>query len=108
MAHPATGPISPEEMARIAALPYGKAHEELRKHDPAWGLATADNPVLKWEVTLTSMVPAYTLVEVEAATEQEARKIALGTKVARSEWEVDDYGYAEDIEVDEITPVKPE
>lgn len=107
MTHPATGPISPEELQRIASLPHGKAGEALRKHDPAWGLASADNPILKWEVTLTANVPAYAMVEVEAATEAEARKLALSMKVPRLDWEVDDYGYADDIEVDEVTPVKP-
>jgi hypothetical protein len=107
MSHPATGPITPEEMARIAALPYGKAHEELRKHDPAWGLATADNPILKWEITLSGSAPVYALVEVEAADEETARKLALRERVPSSDWDLDTLDYVDDIEVFEVRALKP-
>lgn len=104
MGHPATGPISPEEMRALADAPYGKAAEVLRKHDPAWGLGTADNPNIKWEVVLVGSAPVYAIVEVEAPTEEAARKMALALKVGRSDWEVDTYAGVEDIDVDRVDP----
>ncbi|MBO9589577.1 hypothetical protein [Devosia sp.] len=104
MSHPVSGPISPEELQRIAELPYGKASAELRKHDPAWGLTTADNPNIKWDVVLIASVPVTTVVTVEAPDEKTAQKLAMATKVHRNDWEVDTYASIEDIEVESTVP----
>jgi len=105
---PISGPISPDELRRIAELPYGKAAEELRKHDPAWGLATQDNPHIKWTVTVTAMRPVYTEIEVEAPDEAAAKKLALreADGVGRYDWEDDDTYSVEDIRVESVEPFR--
>ncbi len=107
MGHPATGPISPEQMRALADAPFGKAAEVLRKHDPAWGLATPENPILKWSVTLTGTVVAYAIVEVEAPDEATARKFALATRLSSSDWDADVHKGVEDIYASEVSVVKP-
>lgn len=69
-----TGPVSAEELRRIADLPYGKAVDELRKHDPFWGRAEGEK--IKWRVRYTERVTMRGSVTVEAASEEEAVKIA--------------------------------
>lgn len=96
---PVSGPISPDELKRIAELPFGRAGVELRKHDPAWGLGSADNPNIKWEVTLTAMMPVSTIVEVEAPDEATAKKEALKSRL---DWESDSFSGPEDIEIHSI------
>ena len=107
MAHPISGPITPEELQRIAELPYGKAAEALRKHDPVWGLATAEKPNIKWEVTLTGTFYGTATVQVEASTQADAQRLALDMEIPRRDWEMDRYSAPEEIEVDETKPVKP-
>lgn len=100
MAHPATGPITPEQMRALADAPFGKAAEVLRLHDPAWGLASEGNPLRKYDVTLVAMLPAYAVVTVEATTEDQARTIAMKERFANLDWDVN--GNPEDVEVDEV------
>jgi hypothetical protein len=100
MAHPATGPISPEQMRALADAPYGKAAEVLRRHDPAWGLSGPDAPLRKYEVTLTAMLPATAVVEVEATNPEQAKKIAMQERFANLDWDVD--GGPEDVEVQDV------
>lgn len=104
--HPISGPISPAELKALADLPYGKAADALRVHDPAWGLATPDKPIIKWEVTLTASMPVYAVVEVEAPDEATARKMALETRLRGRDWESDPFGGPEDIEVENAEPTK--
>jgi hypothetical protein len=100
MGHPATGPISPEQMRALADAPYGKAAEVLRKHDPAWGLSSPDNPLRKYDVILSAMLPASALVEIEATSPEQARKIAMAERFSNLDWDVD--GNPEDVEVQEV------
>lgn len=100
MAHPATGPITPEQMRALADAPFGKAAEALRKHDPAWGLASPDNPLRKYDVTLTAMLPATAVVEVEATNPDQARKIAMQERFSSLDWDID--GNPEDVEVVDV------
>lgn len=100
MGHPATGPISPEQMRALADAPYGKAAEVLRKHDPAWGMSDPDRPLRKYDVILTAMMPASAVVEVEATSPEQARKIAMSERFSNLDWDID--GNPEDVEVDEV------
>jgi hypothetical protein len=100
MGHPATGPITPEQMRALADAPYGKAGEVLRRHDPAWGLSGPDTPLRKYDVTLTAMLPAYAVVEVEATNPEQARKIAMQERFANLDWDID--GNPEDVEVQDV------
>lgn len=88
MTHKATGPISPEEMQRIADLPYGMAAVELRKHDPLFGKKEGDK--LEWRVRLsgTGSITATTIVE--ASSEAEAMDIAECRASHEFDWEVSD------------------
>lgn len=104
MPHPISGPISPEELQAIAELPYGKAAEALRKHDPAWGMASADNPNIKWDVLLVGTAPVSTVVTVEAPDEKTAKKIAMATKTSRADWEVETFSGIDDVEVESVEP----
>jgi hypothetical protein len=104
MKHPISGPISPEELRAIADLPYGKAGAELRKHDPAWGLGSAENPNIKWDVVLVGSAPVTTVVTVEAPDEATAKKAAMSIRVHRSDWEIDTYSRIEDIDVESVEP----
>lgn len=71
-----TGPISQEELQRIADLPYGQAGAALRQHDPLWGTtagdADAQPPLRKWRVKFHQEVVMRGFVEVDARTEDEA------------------------------------
>lgn len=104
--HPISGPISPEELKALTDLPYGQAADVLRQHDPAWGLATPDKPIIKWEVTLTASMPVYAVVEVEAPDEDTARKMALETRLRGWDWEIDHFGGPEDVEVESAEVTK--
>lgn len=103
--HPISGPISPEELKALAELPYGKAQDELRKHDPAWGLSTPDKPLIKWAVTLTANMPVYAEVEVEAPDEATARKMALQMDIPDRDWERD-FSSPDDIDVESLESAK--
>lgn len=102
MGHPATGPISPEMMRELADAPYGKAGEVLRKFDPAWGLSGPDGQLRKYDVTLTGMLPASAVMEVEATNAKQAREIAMKmrTRFDTLDWDVD--GNVEDVDVLEV------
>jgi hypothetical protein len=69
-----TGPISAEEMQRIAELPYGKAVTELRKHDPLWGRSSGE--AFPWRVRFVETVQMEGFVTVQAKTEKEAIEAA--------------------------------
>ncbi|MHA6731789.1 hypothetical protein [Devosia sp. A369] len=102
MGHPATGPISPAQMRALADAPYGKAGEVLRQHDPAWGLATPDKPLIKWSVVLTGMMEVSAFVEVEAPDEATAKRIAMGMRMHQLDW--DEQGSPDDIAVASVDP----
>jgi hypothetical protein len=87
-------------MRALADAPYGKAAEVLRKYDPSWGLATPDRPLRKYDVTLTAMLPAVAVVEVEATSPGQAREVALAERFANLDWDVD--GNPEDVAVQDV------
>lgn len=104
MGHPATGPISPEQMRALADAPYGKAGEVLRKYDPAWGLSGPEAPLRKYDVTLSAMLPATAYIEVEATNPEQARKIAMQERYSNLDWDID--GSPEDVEICDVAPRK--
>lgn len=101
MAHPISGPISPEELQAIAELPYGQAAVELRKHDPAWGKAPRDGGKIRWTVFCTQRVIMEAEVMVEAETEEEAMDLVADMREGDLNW---DYNSSEDFEVESAEP----
>lgn len=91
MAHPISGPISPEELKALADAPYGKAAVELRKYDPLWGKLSRDaddpQPVIAWNVCLSQEVTMRAHVTVEARTEEEAMEIAENLSEQKLSWD---------------------
>lgn len=94
MAHPATGPISPEQMRELANAPYGKAAEVLRQHDPLWGKLhhDADAPAapIKWKVFVTQQVTMEAYAKVEALTEEDALEIVGTMRASEFSWDLSD------------------
>jgi hypothetical protein len=85
MANNPTGPISADEMRALADAPYGKAAEELRKHDPFWG--RGEGEIIKWRVDLSKHVTMIGHVVVEAASEKEAEALADAIPDEKVQWE---------------------
>jgi hypothetical protein len=105
MTHPATGPISPEELQRIASLPYGHAQHELQKHDPLWGKLSRDDDApakpIKWKVFVTQQVTMEAYAHVEAATEEDALEIARTMREGEFSW---DFNSSDSVEVQYAEP----
>ncbi|GHA15383.1 hypothetical protein GCM10007989_07690 [Devosia pacifica] len=101
MSHPATGPISPDELRRIADMPYGAAQAELQKHDPLWGkLPREEGEQIEWKVFVTQEVTMEAFVRVTAASAEEAMEIAETMPEGDFSWDYNSSGsvYAQDAE----------
>lgn len=104
MEHRASGPISPEELQRIAELPYGQAQRELRKHDPMYGVKPGDKIKFTVELVTHARLRAYTTVEAES--EEEAMKIAEKISPHNLDFEYDGDG-RDDVEAVSASPSTP-
>jgi hypothetical protein len=91
--HPSFGPIAPEEFKALVDAPVGAFAKVARKHDPLWGKTGDGTKPKKWTVTLTRDISAVqvAVVDVVAATEKEARELALKTPADSLSWDTDDY-----------------
>lgn len=91
-----TGPISQEEMQRIAELPYGMAAPELRKHDPLWGRSSGE--AFPWRVRFVETVQMEGFVTVQAKTEKEALD-AAGSLAAAGKVICDSFVSSDDMDI---------
>lgn len=98
---PATGPIPRDEFAAMIEAPFGKAREAIRKYDPLWGRETGE--VIKWQVLFTRKVREEGRAIVEAATAEEAEKLAQKIPCGQICWDVGD-SWDDDIEIESVEP----
>ena len=85
MGHPATGPISPEQMRELADAPYGKAAEVLRLHDPLFGKKEGDK--IKWRVEVETEARMVATTIVEAISKEEAEAIVSKRDANSFDWD---------------------
>lgn len=97
--HPATGPISPEQMRELADAPYGKAAEVLRQHDPLFGKKPGDK--IKWRVELETEARMVATTIVEATSREEAEEIVSKRHANSFDWECYD---ANDFNIESVEP----
>jgi hypothetical protein len=97
---PITGPMPREKLAELIAAPHGEAQDIIRQYDPFWGLAPGAK--IDFEVELCAEVTGYAVVQ--AASLEEAKKLAEGLSADEVEFDRHDLGRWT---VDHVQAVKP-
>lgn len=95
MNDPISGPITRDELRELASAPYGEALKVIRKHDPLFG--RKDGEKFRWKVLATVTCTMYAFVE--AASEDEANKLADKLNTAAFDYESEG-----DISIDSVEP----
>jgi hypothetical protein len=99
--HNPTGPIPKELFDQIANAPFAGASKAIRQFDPMFG--RAEGEVVKWRVEFTREVRETGVAYVEAASLEEAEKLAG----ALSDREIDGGRFdhvPDDWEIEEVRP----
>jgi len=96
---PIFGPLSREKLQELSAAPYGEALKEIRKHDPLFGLREGET--ITWRVRATRQAREYGYANVDAASQEEATRIAEKLDEANFSWDCDD---ADEFEIDTVEP----
>lgn len=103
MAHPISGPISPDELKSLADLPYGQATIELRKHDPLYGVKPGQK--IEWIVRVSCETKMEGYVTVKADSEEEAIRKAERVPASTIDWNFSGYD-DEEVEACHAEPKK--
>jgi hypothetical protein len=85
---PSTGPIPRDEFVKLVNAPYGEALKGIRKYDPLWGRQPGEK--IKWKVKCRTVGIRYGEAEVEATSEQHAKKLAENLTYDEVEWDWDE------------------
>lgn len=95
---PVTGPLSREELRKLANAPFGTAIKEIRKFDPMYGRAPGEK--IEWKVICKSNMEGRAYVKAASKKEAEALADKLGCN------DVDWGTYSDDFEILSIEPHK--
>ncbi|MDE2105265.1 MAG: hypothetical protein KGL39_49020 [Patescibacteria group bacterium] len=99
---PVTGPMPREEFKKLIDLPAGQAAATIRKYNPLFG--REDGTPIKWRCQFTRTAQETGYATVEAATEEEAQKLASKISDADIEWKMDD-NFSEVCELESVEPM---
>lgn len=100
--NPISGPVPREKFNALVDAPHGEARDTIRQYDPFWGLPPGAK--IKFEVEVRADLIGYAVVE--AASLEEAKKLAAKLPVAEIEFDVHDLT-DHDWTVETVNPVKP-
>jgi hypothetical protein len=100
MTHPSTGPLEPEELRALAAGPFGRALEVIRKHDPLYG--RKEGELIDWVVKVRCKTEGQAVIK--AASLKHAKTLADNLTEAEIDW---DWPVGDDFEIISITPESP-
>lgn len=75
MTHNPTGPIPKDLFDKIASAPFAGATKAIRQFDPMFG--RAEGELVRWRVEFTRDVKETGVAYVEAASMEEAEKLAI-------------------------------
>lgn len=95
------GPLSDDEIAALSVCPFGEAKKIIRKHDPLYGLEPGQK--IKWAVKLTRTVEEEGYATVEAASKEQAEKLANNLKDTDIDWHANCWG--DDGDIQSIEPL---
>lgn len=91
------GPIPRDEFMKLVEAPFGEAIKRIRKWDPLYGRAKGEK--IKWKVECRGEL--YGTAYVEAATQEEADKLADDLDCGAVDWG----DGSSDFEIDSVEPV---
>lgn len=82
---PVTGPMPREKLKELAAAPAGEAVKIIRQYDPQWGRAPGEK--FAWEVRVRRDGADTGVAYVEAASQEEADKLADDLDESEIDWD---------------------
>jgi acyl-CoA reductase-like NAD-dependent aldehyde dehydrogenase len=104
MADPISGPLTRDELRELAAAPFGEAARIIRRFDPLWGRQT-EGELIRWRVRFIREVTEEGYAYVEAATKDDAERLADEIPVSQIDWDHTRH-YERDAMIDDIAPAR--